>query len=347
MSDSSFKKIADTPYLEGQISLYDNKLFFISNNNSQYRSYFADLETNDIFSVTDNGYSTYPSYSKEDGTLYYIGINTNGNNIYKKRFNPIKTEFAEYNQPHNRISDFKDLKYDKAGYSDNLISLLKPTSRYFFFETSKGKNKYTLSFSGSDKVFDIPDYNLILNYDESEIKNKFNFEFSLTNNFILPVKNSLYVDMESFGVYFSYPLISNSKPGIQSVNCGILLLSENEFKEKSISPNLSIDIKYPSASISFNVESPFEGEKFSDSSKDNIGLITSLSATKNFTNSKVFGRVKSIYNPDNILSDNDSNPDVRGYSADFHCSDTFFASLNYSVNLFKIRNLRTHYCLLV
>jgi hypothetical protein len=337
LSDSSFKKIADTPYLEGQISIYDNKLFFISNNNSQYRSYFVDLETNELFSVTDSGYSTYPSYSKENNTLYYIGINTNGNNIYKKAFSPVKIEFEDYSQSQNSKSDFQDLKYEKVCYGENLLSLLKPTSRYFFFETSKGKNKYTLSFSGSDKVFDIPDYNLSLNYDESEIKNKFNFEFSLTNNLLLPVKNSLYVDMESFGVYFSYPLISNSKPGIQSVNCGILLLSENEFKEKSISPNLSIDIRYPSTSISFNVESPFEGKSFSNSSSDNIGLITSLSATKSFTNSKLNGRVKSIYNPDNILSDNDSNPDVRGYTADLPGSDTVFASLNYSINLFKIR----------
>ena len=178
LTDSSFVKIADTPYLEGQISIYDNKLFFVSNYNSQYRSYFYDLISNDIYSLTESGYSNSPVYNKENHTLYYIGITGNGNNLFQKEFLPVKAIFSEFTQPENRNSDFSDLKYTNAGYSENLIALLNPTSKSFLYSSKNGKSYYEVSVSGSDKVMDIPYYSLSLNYDYSLIQ-KFNFNLNV------------------------------------------------------------------------------------------------------------------------------------------------------------------------
>lgn len=336
LSDSSFSKMADTPYLESQISIYDNKLFFISNNNSQYKSYYIDLTTNELFSLTKSGYSTYPSYSKETNKLYYIGINSNGNNIYSKEFSPEKTFFSDYTQKSISDTDFADLKYKKAGYSENLYSLLKPTSRYFALGNSDGKSYYALSLSGSDKVSDIPYYSIYLEYDESK-KEKFDFSFSLENNLMLPFKNTLTVDKESFSSLFSYPLLTNSKKGLNSVYGALLLKSENDFKRKTISPIVSLSVKYPDNSLSFYIEAPFEGKSFSSPDNNRLGLISSVKERYSFNNSFIQCDVKSIYNPKNAFIDEDCFPDVRGYSDTFYNNDLIYGSLNYSVNLFKIR----------
>ena len=336
LSDNTFTKIADTPYLESQISIYDNKLFFISNNNSQYRSYYVDLTTNELFSLTESGYSTYPAYCKESNKLYYIGINSNGNNIYLKEFTPIKTSFENYNQNSLSDTDFADLKYEKASYSENLYSLLKPTSRYFSLGNSAGKNYYAISVSGSDKVFDIPYYSLSLEYDESKDE-KFDFSFSLENNLLLPVTNTLEVDKDSFSAMFSYPLLTNSKKGFQSVYGAMLLKSENDFNRKTISPIVSLSVKYPDNSSKLYIEAPFESKTLSSSSNNRLGLVTSISSRQSFNRSFIQATIKSIHNPKGAFIDEDYFPDVRGYSDTFYSSDLLYGSLNYSINLFKVR----------
>lgn len=334
-TDNSFKTIADTPYLEGQISIYDDKLFFVSNNNSQYRSYFYDLISNESHSLTESGYSTYPAYCIDNNTLYYIGITSKGNNIFKKILNPIKSEFVEYAQPENSPESHTKLKYEKASYSENLKSLLHPTGRSFGYSNSDGKNYYSVAFSGSDKVWDIPYYSLYLEYDDSK-KEKFDFSFLIENNLLLPVQNYLAIDRDSLTTAFSYPVIANSKPGIESLSVGTVIKSDYDFKVNSIAPAVSLGIQYPSFSAAVNIEAPFENKSFSDTSQDRFGIITSAYARKSFSNSFIQGNLANYYNPDYALTDREL-PSVRGYSKEFNNSDSVYGSLNYSLNLFKIR----------
>lgn len=334
ISDSSFIKIADTPFLEGQISIYDNKLFFISNNNSQYRSYYFDLTTNELFSLTESGYSTYPAYSKENNTLYYIGINSNGNNLYKKEFLPQKSTFSDYSQSVS-TSDFKDLHFERSSYSENILSILKPSVRGFGFSSQKNSSYFFISLLGADKVSDIPFYNLTLKYDSSQ-KHKFDFDLTLKNNLLLPVRNSLTINRDSISTEFLYPILRNSKPGIESISGSMIFKSENSFNRKSITPKLYCDIKYPSFTLSTNIETPFESKIFSTSEKNSLGVLSSVSAEKLFSKSYIHADFKSYYNPDNSLTEEHFIPKVRGYSDYFENNDSIYTSLNYSTTLLKL-----------
>ena len=99
----TLKLIIDTPYIEDNAVIYDNKIFFQSNYEKIYSIYYYDLKIGKIYRLTDNGVAGTPASNKQTNDVYFVGLNTEGFDIYR-----IKLESREFK--------FKDIKNEAIQY---------------------------------------------------------------------------------------------------------------------------------------------------------------------------------------------------------------------------------------
>lgn len=175
LETQEFTPLIKTAHLEFGISTQGERLFFSANYQKKLSSYCYDFTTGKVYRLTENGLAIFPVYDENNNQLYYIGMNSNGYDIYAK-----PADFREFELPESPITtppvlELPDVEISRAGYWENLKTL---APGFWMPMIDSDAQKFGLYFQGGDVVMDFPIYfgSIGYNYDTEEFIGDLNLE---------------------------------------------------------------------------------------------------------------------------------------------------------------------------
>lgn len=333
--------IIETPYKEASISLNDGKVFFIANYDKIYTCYAYDFETKNFYKLTKGGYANYPVYNKSDSTLYFIGINSKGNDLYRKRVN-FTANFIP--REHSKIEETElpelNKKVKRGGYLDALKTLLPAIRIPIILPVDTTLRSWALGgiLMGKDAIGE-HSYGISFLLPTTS-KSKPFFAIDYSSLFFVPFVTSF--EFNNYLPYISlnitYPFFI--KPDARFSYLGVSLAGEgfdSSFSRKTFFPYLNSTFIFPKVNIQPTIAYVME-RKFWGSNLDRNGFFIQTEVKKYielFTHSELGVSIKGFYDPDNP---NEIGPMTRDPFDPFYAKTGAGGSLDYSFPLIKIRN---------
>ncbi len=242
IGSKTLSKIVDTPWTEDASAVYGDKVFYSSNMGGSKRLYYYDLKEKTNFSLTKYGMARDTAYDAGNNEIYYVGLDLDGFDIYKKKFEPEKTTFENYPQPGGVLPAKAD--FSKGSYFDNLATLY-PKIRYPYFDLHDGGTYAAgLELMGSDAVGDFS-YDASLFYDTAWKRT--GTIMSLGMNFLNPL--FIGVDYQSLENYFDIglqgPVYTNLLGPLSTVKPALIYAYKGSTGEKMLVPSVTADFIFP------------------------------------------------------------------------------------------------------
>lgn len=333
LETGEFTPLVRTPYLECGISLYGDKLFFGANYEKKYSAYCYDFSTGKVSNLTQNGFATFPAYDEKEGMLYFVGLNSYGNDLYRKQAEPKEFQLPADPATKPPVFTLKESEVRRGGYFDNLKTLT-PKIRIPLFSFDRDNAVAGIWFMGGDAIGHFPEYTGQFLYNFK--KNKPEFSINLFNNFFAPLLSSIkYSTIKEKSLKFDlrYPFISRLSPGLSEFFLGSSLNFFKDFSRLEIEPFLSIAFQYPRTYGSLQFRLPVE-QKGIGSSINRTGLYADMELVRYLPNSEISLKIQGIYdidNPDTVFSE------IRGYEQPLEAKSRAIFTLEYSRPILRIR----------
>jgi len=336
---NSLKPLVNTPYYEGNISLNGKKLFFTANYNGVYGIFCCDLLTKKIYRLTNGGYAVSPAYDSEKNLLYFIGINSNGTDIYQKAVK-FSTQSTLKNFPSPVIPMFhldkKDISY--GDYLDDLKTLFPAVRIPLLFYSDERKWGIGAALVGGDAVNEVS-YNAVLAYDTGT--QHLSTNVGITSAFFAPLITDLSFDTTdaspSLSLGFSYPLIVKMNPGMSQLWAGVSIRMKDVFKHPlshlELIPLISTSLRFPTTRIDIGLQIPLE-RKALGNDIDRTGYYAGLSLQRCVNESEINLGFNGFYDPDSPTL---KGYIVRGYNNVLASRGEIMGNIEYSLPLLKIR----------
>ncbi len=329
LNSRKFTPVVDTPYQEYGISLEDTRLFFTANYQKRIFSYCYDFGSGQFFRLTENGMAAYPIYDQLHNQLYYVGMNSNGYDLYQKNADFVEFELPQSPATIPPVFTLKESEITKGTYGDNLKTL---TPKFWLPLFNSDTERYGVYFRGSDAVLDFPSYTCSLGYDYKN--EKYFSSLDLMINYFAPFEASIsYKDDEerTGSLSMSYPLINRLESGISHLNIGTSLNYDPDYKDTEIEPFFTTGFQYPKTKGDLTVRLPHSTLKNGD---ERSGVYAELTLSQYLHQSELM--LKTIYindsdNPDDVFTE------IRGYDEELIAKKGMIYTLEFSKPILKIR----------
>lgn len=333
----TLKLLLNTPYIEGDAKIYDNKIFFQSNYEKIYSIYYYDLKTNKIFRLTDNGFAGAPAYDTKTEKLYFVGLNTDGFDIYKIKSESKEFKFKDFKTGKIQYPVLKEGEFKYGNYLDNLITLL-PRIRMPLFLYDTDKNMYSgVYLSGSDAIGDFNLTGQIL----YKLNNSVTYQDFLFKTYIFaPVAvKFLYTNNndqrdDRIGIGINYLLYTGYKPGISGVSLDINYLIFDNFTWNRISQGINIGFNYPFVNSGLAAYAVFENDIQKVNFKSHEGYYGNFYITYFLPETKMSVFISGFYGLNEKV---DNSTYIRGYKDAIYSDKAISGAIEISRNLIKIR----------
>ncbi|MCX8094372.1 MAG: hypothetical protein N3E50_09450 [Candidatus Goldbacteria bacterium] len=331
-----FKLLIETPYIEDNSVIYDNKIFFQSNYEKIYSIYYYDLKTEKIYRLTDNGVAGTPAYDAKNNNLYFVGLHADGFDIYKIKPKPKESNFKKINSYKIEYPLLNKDEIIKGSYLDNLLTLW-PRIRIPLFLYDSARFYGGLYLSGADAIGDfnwtgqiIYDFKNYITYQDflfnTFIFAPFDMNFSYSNN------NDKRDDRIKIGT--DYLLYASYKPGISKISVSINYLIFNNLLNNRISQGINIGFNYPYFNFGLSASAVFENRILTTDEKSKEGYYGKFISFFYPPETKFSLLLDGFYG----LNENvDNSINIRGYKDAIHSDKAISSSFEISRNLFKIR----------
>lgn len=238
--------VSDTPYYEMQPENYDGKIFYQANYGKKYLSYCYDVREKKYYSLVSNGYSSTPAYDAGNGNMYFVGLNTDGYDIYSEKADFKEIKLPQENNDYILPPLLDSSKYTHGSYMDNLASVFPRVRVPLFYLDSYNNPCAGLEIMGEDVMGD-------LSYDAAAV-----YDFGLhRTNWSLETLSLLFSPAEfeintgsanngEFAPLLAVPFYNSMLPGLS------LIYGELEYDIYDISANHGTRARIiPAAGASF------------------------------------------------------------------------------------------------
>ncbi|MDI6703452.1 MAG: hypothetical protein QME40_02100, partial [bacterium] len=229
--------VIDTPFNEANISFDGDKLYFVANYERNYRIYAYDLKEKRLFRLTENGYADYPIVDSKGNRLYFVGLTSEGFDIFCKGLDLKGVAIPEYEK--SKIPTFFTLKAQEVGYAENLKTLLPkvhipfPVGIFLMGGDAVGENQYIL----------MPYLDVNSTKDQDV---RLGLVAIMSSNFFKPSIFYLgFANDESLNIGWKYPLLMRLAPGLSNLTVSLEAGRQDKFKEKYITPGIGIGLRFP------------------------------------------------------------------------------------------------------
>ncbi|MBP7791447.1 MAG: hypothetical protein KA120_00090 [Candidatus Goldbacteria bacterium] len=334
----TLKLLIDTPYIENDAVICDDKIFFKSNYEKIYSIYCYDLKTDKVYRLTDNGVAGSPAYDTSTGDLYFVGLNTDGFDVYRIK----KPESREYKF---KEAKFEEIKYpilkeneiSKGSYWDNLLTLWPRIRMPLVAYDSDGHLYGGLLLSGADAVGDfnwtgqmLYDVNDSVTYQDfllsSNIFAPLKMNFSYSNN------NDKRDDRLKFGI--NYPLYVSYRPGLSQISININYLTFDDFLRNRMDQGIDLGFNYPDFNFGLSASAIFEDKALNPDDEIKEGYYGRFAFSYFLHETKIMLLMNGFYG----LNENvDNSVDIRGYKDSIYSDKAISGIFEISRNLLKIR----------
>lgn len=338
INSKTFTPIIKTPYKESSIFLKDDKIFFIANYDKIYVCYAYDFVTKNLYKLTDGGYANFPVYNEFDSTLYFIGISSKGNDLYKKKTD-FKINFVLKEHPANDYPQLPDLneKIKEGGYFHVLKTLFPAIHIPLIFPIDTTLKSWGLGgyLIGNDAVgehnygciFLLPTY--------ANLKPYFNGIYN--SYFLLPLVATF--EFDNYSPYFSalltYPVFYKLDASFSYLQISLKSrLFDTIFSRKIFSPYIVTEFNYPKIILSLAIAYNLERKKLGSSINRN-GVTFIATIRRYIKYSEIDAMIRGFYDPDNPEG---NGPLTRDPFDPFYAKSAVTISIDYSFPFLKIRN---------
>jgi hypothetical protein len=251
---SKLEAVIDTPWSEDHPQIYGDKLFYSADYAKAVRLYCYDLKDKKIYSVVKNGFAQDAAYDPAADEIYFLGINTDGFDLYRK-----KAEFMSYELPADEQQDFPEKALDKSlvkkgSYLDDLATLWPKLRVPLYYINGEGHDTYGISLTGLDAMSDLS-YTTDFNYDS--MGQRFSNITTLGLNFFSPLSLDItYADNEArrMSLDVSYPLFLSNTGGLSGIRLGAGYDLYDWSKDSDVSPGISAGFKWPLTALDINAK---------------------------------------------------------------------------------------------
>lgn len=314
--------LVNTPYPETSLSWNKGLLFFAANYDKAYRVYGYELSTNRLFRYTKNGYANFPVIDNEKKTLYFIGLTSDGFDLFSKDIDtPEGFKLPEYPQSHRPDLSIKT-GIKEGNYLDNLKSLSPkihipyPIGVLLVGRDAVGENFYLAN----------------INYNKA--KKKTEGSLYLSSKFFKPSIIDLDYEPEHVSLQWSYPLLVKFSPGLSSIYISLPWKKEknSQRKDYSLKPTIYLTLNYPGLSSWVGIS--YLWGKASTMDKTYSGIGAEMGINKYIDNSEFDITAAGRYNP---KAEDVEEIAVRGYKNAYKTKAGGKISLEYSMPLCKVR----------
>ncbi len=333
----TLKILVDTPYIEDNAAIYDNKIFFQSNYEKIYSVYYYDLTTKKTYRLTDNGFAGTPAYDIKNNNLYFVGLNVDGFDIYKIKPEAKEFKFKEIKKEKIEYPILKTDEIIPGSYWDNILTLGPRIRMPLFVYDSAGNMFGGLLLNGADAIGDfnwtgqmLYDFNNSVTYQDflfnTYIFAPFGINFSYSNN------NNKRDDRIIIGA--DYLLYAGYKPGISQISMNINYLIFNNFLSNRLSQGINIVFNYPYFNFGLSVSAVFENEFLNIDDKSKEGYYGRFIFSYFPSETRVSFITSGFYG----LNENVDNAiNIRGYKDSIYSDKAITETFEISRNLLKIR----------
>jgi len=185
--------LQDTPFQEAELCLAEGRLFYSATYGAKRTLYEYEFDTGTVYRGVNSDFASSPAWDADSGTLYYIGLNAEGEDLYREKAlrRPITvpgygpTGGDNTGVPSPGELEIPDTAIRRGGYFDNLGSLRPRALLPLFY-----LDPYTLAYeagagiAGTSALGDIS-YILLGYYDSDDARPA--LEASLETNILAPL----------------------------------------------------------------------------------------------------------------------------------------------------------------
>jgi hypothetical protein len=332
MEKGALTPVLPSPFLERNPQLTDNKLIFNANFNRQYRVYEYDFDGQKLSRLTSTGYAAWPAADEASGRLYFVGLNPEGFDLYRRRVEPKEIEL-----PGDPASPAPEINLEEAevrtgGYWENLAWLPPKALHFPVGRFDSDRSWLGLGLVGCDALNQFT-YAALPAYDFKN--NRMAVDFAVSDLFLAPwVWAVEYTQIENRELFIqtAYPFLMRVSPGMTTLTAGCAFDSGDGFNKAEISPFVFTAYTFPLTRFSAWLAVPLERKSFY-SDLDRTGAYVYVQVRQYLPSSEL--RLGGVYirdaqNTDSVF------PTLRGYSDCLGGSEGWAASADYSIPLLKI-----------
>lgn len=331
--------LVHTPFQEACPSLSGDQLYFAANYGGRFAIYAYDFTTGQLSQLTQGGYAFDPAVDSASHTLYFVGINPDGHDLYAVAMaqQPFTLPDAP---PSTRPALLLDEKSIRQGtYLDNLISMapkfMMPAFKRDDTQTTFGLDMQGGSMWGdSDALGEFPSYRASLAYDFKNKRPRAGFTL-VTSHFAPLTADLAYTDDDAkeWTVNLQYPMRRRLQPGLGTVTAGLSFATDDDMARKELTPALLCSWNAPRTESLLLLRMPIE-QKSLGSDLDRFGVWTDLRISRYLSQqSELALRVQHRYDPD----DPDAElPSIRGYAEELRVGNGACVALDYTRPLFHL-----------
>ncbi len=240
-----FTAVADTPWSEEKPAIYGDRLFYSADYGKAVKNYCYDLKAKTFYALTGSGFAQEAAYDAASGDIYFIGINTDGFDLYRK-----KADFKKFALPADKADDYVNRPLDpasvsKGSYLDNLATLWPKIRVPFIYVDDNSNTMAGFTLMGSDAMGDLT-YTAEFSYNLA--KKTVGETILLTAGFLNPLRleaqfnNTLDRDAR-IGV--AYPLYTSVIGGLSNITIGAQYRRFEDLTKNGYNLNLKVDSKWP------------------------------------------------------------------------------------------------------
>jgi hypothetical protein len=322
LNTKELSPITETPYGEFSISYAQNKLFFSANYEKTYSIYAYNLEEKKFSRLTTSGLACFPVFDETNNDLYFVGLNSCGLALYKKRIEGFD-EFQIKDYPESKPPAFPRLNAEKGGKIDYIKTLLPKIHIPYLSEDAAG-----IFLVGQDATWEnIYWLNFWREKKESE------FSISCLSWYFKP--SILFLNYElnqKASLYWGYPLRNKISQPL-SIWLGLKVREFDKFSRKEFSSSIYFSFKFPKTKLRIDTDYFIESKKFG-STLNRQGIKVNTYLKQYIKSSQIGFRLNGVYDPDNP---EEEALDIRGYADSIKSNKGATISLEYSRPLLKIR----------
>lgn len=336
LETGEFTPLVTTAYGEYGIALAGDHLFFHANYGQVYGIYCYDLATGQVYKMTSGNYATEPAYDEAGGDLYFVGLHTDGFDLYRQEatFSPYALPVTMPEKWPHRTENRMAVEIKPGSYWDN-IKTLTPKVMLPIITPINSDLDYIagLAILGSDAIGHFPTYLVSLVYN-SEV-DRWGTQSLLSFNLFAPLLVSLGYDSfddRPLSLDLSYPLYNRLSPGLSHITVGLTCFYE-EALGKELVPYTSFGFSYPKTKLKFQFKVPVE-DLDPEGDTQRIGYYGGMEVNRLLGKGDLTLKVQGFSDPDHK---DDVFPEIRGYRESLPAKQGGVATLEYTHRLLPLR----------
>ncbi len=331
LTNQKLKPLVKTPYWTGDISLFEDRLYFSSNRGKEYRIFYYDFATEEIFESESEEYRRNPHFDKTKEKLYFTGLNSYGEDIYSAGIQFEETAFDETLPAAPQFTKTEGIR--KGSYWDNLAALA-PKLRFPIIYTDEDSAAVGVVLAGADAVGDFPMYITSFQYDYK--RQKPNYSLELQFNYFAPLYGSIsYTDFDegTLRAAVRYPFLVRQSAGLQNVSIGLSSNRFDDFQRHLIQQDISLRFGFPFTEFRCDFALLTESETLG-STLHRTGLYSELNLRQYTGFGELRTRLRHIHD---LESPDKAFPILRGCNHESRARKGYFGSLDVHIPMLEIR----------